>query len=140
MSARKAASARKRRHKPMMPFRAWCPVLADGGVPVSAGCVAVYVSRGTCEIECDLNGGRPVRVRVVPIKWLRLRKPTAQELARTHRAAVRVAARVLRRDGWGLITPDDMTPADIPGVPALPDPLPPVPPRAKSRARRRGHS
>jgi len=49
---------------PMVPFDAWCPVEDDGGVPVSRDCVAMYLTRKTCKTECDVSGGKTVKVRV----------------------------------------------------------------------------
>lgn len=98
MTARKPKPVRA----PMQSFRAFCPVLSDGGVPVIRGCVAMYTTRDEAKQECDLSGGRPVRVLVLPLDNLR-RKATPEELARTHRSAVRVAKRVLRRDGFRVV-------------------------------------
>lgn len=46
---------------PARTFAAWCPVLPDGGVPVSLGCAAVYMDRATCKVEASSDeAGRGV--------------------------------------------------------------------------------
>ena len=89
--------------KTIKPFRAWCPMLPDGGVPVRNGCVAMYFDRATCKIECDLSGGTPRRVTV--FDFGPRGKATKEELARTHASAVRIAKRVLKRDGYRVVRP-----------------------------------
>lgn len=97
-------SARKPKPVPMRSIRGWCRALPDGSVPVGCfGAVAVFLKRRSAAAECVVGGsGKPARVLVIPLSPVS-RKATPEELARSHRSAVRVAKRVLRRDGWKVV-------------------------------------